>query len=721
MNRRISLLIQKARYNKIILISLASLIIFSQPNCNGEVQFDKENSDSQDKLQFQSFIIRAERNEAINHDILAEINQENSIIKVPLTSFLQKQRLIIDFEVSGDAVYIFDQLQISGETVVTLNDDLIYTVHNVQGFKKEYTIKILEQGELNPPQFSGLSSVEIISPFRARLSWDPAIDQESSADMIRYAIYLSDDPSQIFNAAPLYISEEGKSDFDISSLKENKKYFVGVRAVDTSGNIDTNVIVKEFMTPQAASLIISEVYFSDSKVDSFELIILNDGSLRDFRFFYRDKLMLNFPWVTSYRSGDRIVIHSQEESQDYLDSEINNTTYHYFFPEMGSITSTDSELSVHNGNNLIQDYICWVNGEWGEDQKERVQDAVKLEAWFIQNIFPVPSDCIDSSLVLPGQSLQRIQDVQDTNAKSDWFIGQENIGLANIYEVLKLVQGERLGQQEILLRFNQKILETSLQEPESKFTLSTANPVDLAVISDEQSVVLHTLNPLSAGDISIQVSEDLLDWQGFPISAEFNNIIIPAVIDLTHIFINEWADAGTNLDYIELKNYSLEDKPLKADSLYVVFGENEQTYCSLTQICRFDETNGVDICEPFTKELVIASHEIVLIVDQDTSTDNLATIRGFNNFFGKIFLSSETTLIGSGDRLSDSHARLCSANCAQSWSKTPDPLLFGELIGTSTYSSLKADFNPDIDNSTDTNSWNNGSSDTLRSAGQENY
>lgn len=185
-----------------------------------------------------------------------------------------------------------------------------------------------------------------------------------------------------------------------------------------------------------------------------------------------------------------------------------------------------------------------------------------------------------------------------------------------------------------------------------------------------------------------------------------------ALIDQTSLLINEWGDAGAGVDYIELKNFGA--LPVTVDSnLRVIFGAAAGTSAMLTAYLNNgegDPANQIAIGGGVS----IAPGEIVLIVESDVTIANITSIRGFDTFTGKIFLSTESTLIGTNDRLDDNQASL--SNGLVSWSQTPFPF----TPGTSTYSALKGSFVFGTDATTTNANWCNGASGAMRSAGIDN-
>ncbi|HQH31082.1 MAG TPA: hypothetical protein PK900_09335 [Spirochaetota bacterium] len=188
--------------------------------------------------------------------------------------------------------------------------------------------------------------------------------------------------------------------------------------------------------------------------------------------------------------------------------------------------------------------------------------------------------------------------------------------------------------------------------------------------------------------------------------------------DLRNLLINEWFDGGTNEDYIEIKNFGTRDVVIDDTNFKVVFGSNQATVATLHSFLAEYEDNPANKI-PTSNGTVIKSGEIFLIVDSDVSMDNILTIRNWNNFTGKIFLSNEKNLIGHNDRLSDNYAFLEDI-FANKWSITPDPAVFKENVGYSTCSYIIRNFDIYLDSSEDPASWRNSTA-RRRTAGVDNY
>lgn len=179
--------------------------------------------------------------------------------------------------------------------------------------------------------------------------------------------------------------------------------------------------------------------------------------------------------------------------------------------------------------------------------------------------------------------------------------------------------------------------------------------------------------------------------------------------DQTPFLINEWADAGTNVDYIEIKNFGAAAVPVDSN-LRINFAANVVALTAYLNDGEGDPANQIAIGGGVS----IAPGEIILVVDSDVGIANITTIRGYNGFTGKIFLSDDSTLISGTQRLDDNQASL--SNGAQTWSQTPFPF----TPGGSTYSTLKNSFVFGVELTTTNANWCNGSSAAQRRAGVNN-
>jgi hypothetical protein len=259
--------------------------------------------------------------------------------------------------------------------------------------------------------------------------------------------------------------------------------------------------------------------------------------------------------------------------------------------------------------------------------------------------------------------------------------------------------------------FNGQFGPSKIDKTNHTVTVNCFDEVDRTAIAPSISLTsFASISPASgaARDFTNPVTYTVTDKNG---SEQIWTVTISKGSPLS-LLINEWADAGSNVDYIELKNYGASSISITDSNLMVKFGASPTTITLPTYL---NNGEGDPASANSTSGGVsIAPGEIFLIVDNDVSIANITTIRGYNSFTGKIFLSTESTLIGSNDRLDDNYAYL-EDDLGNIWSETPDPGEFGINIGTSTYSYLK-------DPSTwgyELNAWANSTA-TVRSAGTEN-
>jgi len=141
--------------------------------------------------------------------------------------------------------------------------------------------------------------------------------------------------------------------------------------------------------------------------------------------------------------------------------------------------------------------------------------------------------------------------------------------------------------------------------------------------------------------------------------------------------------------------------------LSIVLGSSFGTTVTLAQYGTGDDPAAYTT---FTS-LSLAPGEVILVVESDVTIANIQSIKGYGVPADvKFFISSESTLIGTGDRLSDNPAKLKSGS--QEWSLTAWPW----TAGTSTYSKLANTFVFGTDSTQDATKWINGTS-TIRSPG----
>jgi hypothetical protein len=90
------------------------------------------------------------------------------------------------------------------------------------------------------PTFAGLSTVSVESGASLLLAWPAANDDFNDAGAIRYLIYRATSTGAQNFSAPVGSSAAGATTYLDRGLSPSTQYFYVVRAVDSSGNEDTN-------------------------------------------------------------------------------------------------------------------------------------------------------------------------------------------------------------------------------------------------------------------------------------------------------------------------------------------------------------------------------------------------------------------------------------------------------------------------------------------------
>lgn len=172
---------------------------------------------------------------------------------------------------------------------------------------------------------------------------------------------------------------------------------------------------------------------------------------------------------------------------------------------------------------------------------------------------------------------------------------------------------------------------------------------------------------------------------------------------MANLTINEWADAGTNVDYIELDNKGSSAVTLTAN-LEVVYNSTTVTVSQYMLASNNNPaTDWVDL--PYT----VPAGEKVILVDSDIEQADINTIRGWDGGTACVLIrTNQGTLIGSGDRLDDTQAYLQEGGWR--WSRTPE--LPNSL--SSTYSGLLNTFVFGTDATTDETKWYTGIASSAR-------
>lgn len=176
---------------------------------------------------------------------------------------------------------------------------------------------------------------------------------------------------------------------------------------------------------------------------------------------------------------------------------------------------------------------------------------------------------------------------------------------------------------------------------------------------------------------------------------------------LEYLIITEWGNDTTTgpVDFAELRNFGSGNITISSSLRLVLSYDN-----SLLSLTHWGTNSDPALFTPIGSGVSIAPGEIVLVVESDLSIANITKLRGWGlPETCKIFLSTATTLVGTGDLLSQNRIWLTNNDGNPAWSITPNPVLFASNVGTGTFSVIKTGFDPTTHNTTDTSWWANGS------------
>ena len=92
--------------------------------------------------------------------------------------------------------------------------------------------------QVSHPRFGGITDL-VAGDGMVRIGWAPASDDETPAEQIEYLIFISPDSIPIDLDSPDFIAE-GATNLTVEGLPNGEMLRVLVRALDTSGEVDSN-------------------------------------------------------------------------------------------------------------------------------------------------------------------------------------------------------------------------------------------------------------------------------------------------------------------------------------------------------------------------------------------------------------------------------------------------------------------------------------------------
>jgi hypothetical protein len=131
----------------------------------------------------------------------------------------------------------------TGATVSGLKaaHDYQFTAHAVDQAGNEDANTVVVKAstpDRTQPVFGGISTVVSTSPYTLRVTWNPATD--NTVTPVTYQVFVSTTQGAEDYAKPTLTTKAGATGTDITVPTDLTNYFVVVRAVDASGNSDTN-------------------------------------------------------------------------------------------------------------------------------------------------------------------------------------------------------------------------------------------------------------------------------------------------------------------------------------------------------------------------------------------------------------------------------------------------------------------------------------------------
>ncbi len=141
------------------------------------------------------------------------------------------------------------------ETIITgLDPDTFYcvTVRASDALGNEdrntavLTRKTLADVDTEPPFYApevepgGIASIQPLSTTALRVFWKQAADNRTAGGDLRYRVYIATVAGGIRFDQPPAATFQGVTEGDLTGLVQDREYFAAVRAVDTSGNEETN-------------------------------------------------------------------------------------------------------------------------------------------------------------------------------------------------------------------------------------------------------------------------------------------------------------------------------------------------------------------------------------------------------------------------------------------------------------------------------------------------
>jgi hypothetical protein len=103
------------------------------------------------------------------------------------------------------------------------------------------------------PTFNGIKRATPTSETEVELTWDAATDDQNQPGQITYLVWVADSPAlPDFTKQQAFTTVSGATAFVVTGLRAAHAYSFGVRALDTTGNVDQNTAHAEATTPDTS-------------------------------------------------------------------------------------------------------------------------------------------------------------------------------------------------------------------------------------------------------------------------------------------------------------------------------------------------------------------------------------------------------------------------------------------------------------------------------------
>jgi hypothetical protein len=122
---------------------------------------------------------------------------------------------------------------------------------NVDQNTVEVSVTTPDVADESPPTFAGVTAAIPVGSLSASLSWEPASDDVTPESAIRYRVYVATEPGGQNFTDPWIESPGGAAEIVATGLSAVTDYYFVVRAIDQSGNEDSNTIEMAVTTGDA--------------------------------------------------------------------------------------------------------------------------------------------------------------------------------------------------------------------------------------------------------------------------------------------------------------------------------------------------------------------------------------------------------------------------------------------------------------------------------------